>query len=91
MILKKIRVRRFRAISDGRIIEFSPGLNIIKGSDNESGKSSLRMAITKALFQDPNTSREDIIGLTSWGAEEPWEIELDFESETGAFRLVKSL
>ena len=91
MILKKIRVRRFRAINDGRIIEFSPGLNIIKGSDNESGKSSLRMAITKALFQDPNTSREDIVGLTSWGAEEPWEIELDFESDSGAFRLVKSM
>jgi len=91
VILNRIRVRRFRAINEGRIIEFSPGLNIIKGSDNESGKSSLRLAITKALFQDPNTSREDIVGLTSWGAEEPWEIELDFESETGAFRLVKSL
>ncbi len=91
MILNRIRVRRFRAINDGRIIEFSPGLNIIKGSDNESGKSSLRMAITKALFQDPNTSREDIVGLTSWGAEEPWEIELDFESDSSAFRLVKSL
>ena len=91
MILNRIRVRRFRAINEGRIIEFSPGLNIIKGSDNESGKSSLRLAITKALFQDPNTSREDVVGLTSWGAEEPWEIELDFESETGAFRLVKSL
>jgi len=91
MILNRIRVRRFRAINDGRIIEFSPGLNIIKGSDNEAGKSSLRMAITKALFQDPNTSREDIVGLTSWGAEEPWEIELDFESDSGAFRLVKSL
>jgi hypothetical protein len=91
VILNRIRVRRFRAISDGRIIEFSPGLNIIKGSDNEAGKSSLRMAITKALFQDPNTSREDVVGLTSWGAEEPWEIELDFESDSAAFRLVKSL
>jgi uncharacterized protein YhaN len=91
VILKRIRVRRFRAINDGRVIEFSPGLNIIKGSDNESGKSSLRMAITKALFQDPNTSREDVVGLTSWGAEEPWEIELDFEDDSGAFRLVKSL
>jgi DNA repair exonuclease SbcCD ATPase subunit len=91
VILNRIRVRRFRAINDGRIIEFSPGLNIIKGSDNESGKSSLRMAITKALFQDPNTNREDIVGLTSWGAEEPWEIELDFESDSSVFRLVKSL
>jgi len=91
VILNRIRVRRFRAINDGRIIEFSPGLNIIKGSDNEAGKSSLRMAITKALFQDTNTSREDVVGLTSWGAEEPWEIELDFESDSGVYRLVKSL
>jgi hypothetical protein len=91
VILIRIRVRRFRAINDGRVIEFSPGLNIIKGSDNEAGKSSLRMAITKALFQDPNTSREDVIGLTSWGADEPWEIELEFESDSVPFRLAKSL
>ncbi len=91
MIINRVRVRRFRAIREGRIIEFSAGLNIIKGSDNEAGKSSLRMAITKALFQDPNSSREDIVGLTSWGAEDPWELELDFESDSGPFRIVKSL
>ncbi|MDM7998895.1 MAG: AAA family ATPase [Dehalococcoidia bacterium] len=91
MILQRIRVRRFRAISDGRIIEFSPGLNIIKGSNNESGKSSLRMAITKGLFQDPDATREDVVGLTSWGAREPWEIELDFECEGGEYRVMRSL
>ncbi|MCK4384836.1 MAG: AAA family ATPase, partial [candidate division Zixibacteria bacterium] len=48
MILKRIRVKSFKAIKE-KNIEFSPGLNIIKGSDNEAGKSSLRQAILKAL------------------------------------------
>ncbi len=91
MIINRVRVRRFKAIREGRIIELSSGLNIIKGNDNEAGKSSLRMAITKALFQDPNSSREDIVGMTSWGAEEPWEIEIDFVGDSGPFRIVKSL
>ena len=91
MIFKRIQVKRLKAIREDRTIEFSPGLNIIKASDNEAGKSSLRMAITKALFQDPNTRREEVVGLTSWGANEPWEVELDIQTESGSYRITKSL
>lgn len=91
MIFKRIQVKRLKAIREDRTIEFSPGLNIIKAGDNEAGKSSLRMAITKALFQDPNTRREEVVGLTSWGANEPWEVELDIQTESGAYRITKSL
>ncbi len=90
MILQSIGVRRFRAIRD-RTINFSAGLNIIKGSDNEAGKSSLRMAIVKALYQDPTTSRAKVQGLTSWGVEEPWEIMLEFQADSESYRMVKSL
>ncbi|MCK4222162.1 MAG: AAA family ATPase, partial [Dehalococcoidia bacterium] len=90
MILQSIGVRRFRAIRD-RTINFSAGLNIIKGSDNEAGKSSLRMAIVKALYQDPTTSRAKVQGLTSWGVEEPWEIVLEFQADSESYRMVKSL
>ncbi len=80
MIIKRVSIKRFRAIKE-KTIDFFPGLNIIKGSDNEAGKSSLRIAITKALFQDPTTTQKDIESLTSWGTAEPWEVSLEFDVE----------
>ncbi len=91
MILTRIRVKGLKAIKQSRTIYFSPGLNIVKGSDNEAGKSSLRVAITKALFQDPTTTREDILGLTSWGTDEPWEVKLEFQADSESYRITKSL
>ena len=91
MILKKITVKRLKAIRQDKTISFSPELNIIKGSDNEAGKSSLRVAITKALFQDPTTSQKEILGLTSWGTDEPWEVALEFDSDSESYRISKSL
>ena len=91
MIFKNITVKGFRAIAQQKTIDFSSGLNIIKGEDNEAGKSSLRMAITKALFQDPTTSREDVRALTSWGIDDPWEIDIEFQEGLKFYRLHKSL
>jgi len=91
MILQRITVNRLKALKQEQSIDFSPGLNIIKGSDNEAGKSSLRIAITKALFQDPTTSREDVRALTSWGANEPWEVSLEFQADSESYRITKNL
>ncbi|MCD6599592.1 MAG: AAA family ATPase [Dehalococcoidia bacterium] len=91
MILKRITVKRLKAIRQDKTIDFSPELNIIKGSDNEAGKSSLRVAITKALFQDPTTSQKEVLGLTSWGTDEPWEVALEFDSGSESYRISKSL
>ncbi|MBI4187538.1 MAG: hypothetical protein HY530_08570 [Chloroflexi bacterium] len=91
MIIKRAGVKRLRAISKEREVAFFPGLNIIKGGDNEAGKSSLRIAITKALFQDPTTSQRDILALTSWGTDEPWEVALDFEVDGESYRITKNL
>lgn len=91
MILKSIVARRFRGIKKEESITFTPSLNIVKGSDNEAGKSSLRIAITKALFQDPTSTSDDVHKLTRWGSEEPWETELEFETKAGHYRLSKSL
>lgn len=89
MIIKRITVNRLRAIRE-KTIDFTPGLNIIKGSDNEAGKSSLRIAITKALFQDPTTTRRDVEALTSWGTDEPWEVTLEFDANGDSYRITKS-
>ncbi len=91
MILKSIMAIRFRGIKKEDLITFFPGLNIVKGSDNEAGKSSLRIAITKALFQDPTSTSEDVRKLTSWGTDEPWEIELEFQVNAAVYQLSKSL
>lgn len=91
MNLINITVKGLKAIRKKRTIHFTSGLNIIKGSDNEAGKSSLRLAITKALFQDPTTTNKEIIGLTSWGTDEPWEIELEFQADSKRYRIAKSL
>jgi len=90
MIIKRVTAKRFRALKQEKTIDFSPGLNIIKGRDNEAGKSSLRIAITKALFQDPATMRKDIQALTSWGTDEPWEVTLEFDAHADSYRITKS-
>ncbi|MBM3154358.1 MAG: hypothetical protein FJ008_03390 [Chloroflexi bacterium] len=91
MILRSIVARRFRGIKKETQIAFSSGLNVIKGEDNEAGKSSLRIAITKALFQDPTTTQKDIVELTSWGTDQLWEVELEFQIDSATYRIVKSL
>ncbi|MCK9406358.1 MAG: AAA family ATPase [Methanothrix sp.] len=91
MILTSVTVKGFRAISQERTVDFSSGLNIIRGDDNEAGKSSLRMAITMALYQDPTTSRDDVLALTSWGRADPWEVSIEFQAESKSYRLRKSL
>src|SRR5512137_175070 len=90
MIIKKITLKRFRAFREEKILDFAPGLNIIKGSNNEAGKSSLRVAITKALFQDPASKKKEAEALTSWGVDEPWEVTLEFSSNSDSYTLYKS-
>ena len=91
MILQRITVKRLKALKQDKTIDFAPGLNVVKGSDNEAGKSSLRIAITKALFQDPTTSREDVYALTSWGTDDPWEVSLEFQADSESYCITKSL
>ena len=91
MIIKKVQIKRLRAIKRAKDVNFHSGLNIIKGGDNEAGKSSLRLAITKALFQDPTTVQKEILALTSWGTDEPWEVTLEFEANGEPYRITKSL
>ena len=90
MILKKVILKRFKRLKD-KVVEFSPGLNIIKGSDNEIGKSTLRMAIVEGLYQDPSTRRQDVASLTTWGETANWRVELHFEVGAKDYILVKDL
>ena len=90
MILKKVILKRFKRLKD-KVVELSPGLNIIKGSDNEIGKSTLRMAIVEGLYQDPSTRKQDVASLTTWGETRNWRVELHFEVGGKDYTLIKDL
>ncbi len=87
MILKRIALRDFRRFANFET-SFAPGLNVILGN-NEEGKSTLREAITLALFQDPRTTRGEVLGLKRWGASEQFAIDLEFEADGRTYLLIK--
>ncbi|TAK28662.1 MAG: hypothetical protein EPO21_22495 [Chloroflexota bacterium] len=87
MILRRLAVRDFRRFPSFEAC-FVPGLNVILGN-NEEGKSTLREAISLALFVDPKTNSKEILGLKRWGAAEQFAIELDFEEGGESYLLTK--
>ncbi len=88
MILRRLHLRRFLGLQDAAF-EFARGINIIVGP-NEAGKSTLRAAIRTALYSNAATTsalkRDE---FTSWGAEEPPELVLEFEVNGRIFTLTK--
>jgi len=64
VILKRISVRRFRALEE-LDVDFSPGLNVVRGP-NEAGKSTLQAAIVAALFADPGSRSRATEAMRPW-------------------------
>lgn len=87
MNITKLEIQRFRKFSQ-RSFEFSPGLNIVKGP-NEQGKSTLVSAIIAALFFDSKKSNKAIKDNQSWGEDRLYSLLLEFESQDEQFVLQK--
>ncbi|MHB9089987.1 MAG: AAA family ATPase, partial [Chloroflexota bacterium] len=87
MILRRLALRDFRRFAAYETA-FASGLNVVLG-DNEAGKSTLREAITAALFYDPKTSNKVVQGLRRWGAAEQFCVELEYEADGEVFLLTK--
>jgi len=89
VILHRLVLRRFLGLPDASF-DFRPGLNVIVGP-NEAGKSTLRVAIRTALYENPATtsarSREQ---FRTWGVDEPPELHLEFELNGRRFTLTKN-
>lgn len=81
MVLTRLEIRRFKCLRD-RVLEFKPGLNIIRGP-NESGKSTLRAALMAVFFANPTSQSETVDRWTSWGQTERCELKLDFIDRRG--------
>lgn len=87
MILRRLAVRDFRRFERFEV-GFAPGLNVVVGT-NEAGKSTLREAITLALFQDPKTTDRKVLGLRRWRASSQFAVELEFEADGRSYLLAK--
>ena len=75
MIIRRIRVRQFRKLTD-QVLECVPGLNVLRGR-NDAGKSTLHLAFSAALY--PSKPKE-VTSYGPWGEGQPGEITLEFEA-----------
>ncbi len=94
MRLERLHLQRFGRFEDHEF-EFGDGLNVIVGP-NESGKSTLREAIVRLLFDATavDTNARRVLRYTTWGhdqdfalsgsfttGEDRWEIAKDFDRD----------
>ncbi|HEX4835092.1 MAG TPA: AAA family ATPase [bacterium] len=84
MIIRRIRVRQFRKLTD-QVLECVPGLNVLRGR-NDAGKSTLHLAFSAALY--PSKPKE-VSSYGPWGEGQPGEITLEFEADGQEWRLHK--
>ena len=82
MIIERIRVYGFRTLNrevtvPGEDENFSRNINIIAG-ENEVGKSSLMLALVRALFDDHDTGGQQIERIRPWGTSVSPEVTVEF-------------
>jgi len=88
MLLKNIKLKNFKRLRDFPV-QFSPGINVIKGSLNETGKSTLLEGIVAALFYNPRSTARKLEDYISWGSNKRYQTSLEFEEEGNTYLLEK--
>jgi DNA repair exonuclease SbcCD ATPase subunit len=92
MKLKRIELRnfkRFRFSDSAAPFTFSPGINVVKGPLNETGKSTLLKGIVAALFYDVKSVKEEVKDCLSWGPDRRCETLVEFEEKGKTYSLHK--
>jgi DNA repair exonuclease SbcCD ATPase subunit len=92
MKLKRIELRnfkRFRFSDSAAPFTFSPGINVVKGPLNETGKSTLLEGIVAALFYDVKSVKEEVKDCVSWGSDRQYETLVEFEEKGKTYSLHK--
>jgi DNA repair exonuclease SbcCD ATPase subunit len=90
MLLNKVELRNFKRFANFSA-QFSPGINVVKGPLNETGKSSLLEGIIVALFHNPKSIASRLEDYASWGStkNKKFETSLEFEEKGGRYLLQK--
>ena len=88
MRLTRIELKNFRRFVDFQA-QFSPGINVVKGPLNETGKSTLLEGIIVALFHSPKSTAKELEGYSSWGSRRQFRTTLEFEEKGNRYLLEK--
>ena len=88
MRLKRIELKNFKRLVDFPA-QFSPGINVVKGSLNEVGKSTLLEGIIVALFHNPKSTAKELKDYASWGSTKQFRTSLEFEERGNKYLLEK--
>jgi len=88
MLLNKVELRNFKRFANFPA-QFSPGINVVKGPLNETGKSSLLEGIIVALFHNPKSTARRLEDYASWGSTKRFETNLEFEERGNRYSLKK--
>lgn len=88
MLLNKVELRNFKRFANFPA-QFSPGINVVKGPLNETGKSTLLEGIIVALFSDPKSTARRLKDYASWGSTKRFETSLEFEEKGNRYSLNK--
>ena len=87
MLISQIILRDFGKFENFKV-EFTPGLNIIKGP-NEGGKSTIAGALAAALFADPAADEDSIAKAARWGENRAPVLEAMLDVDGDIFKLTK--
>ncbi len=87
MQILELRVVNFRRFDDVEL-SFAEGMNLVRGP-NESGKSTLVLALMAGLFVRPQTDTALAKSYMRWGNDETPLVEIHFSHDGSRFHLVK--
>ncbi|MCL5986086.1 MAG: SMC family ATPase [Actinobacteria bacterium] len=87
MKIKRIQVKNFKGLRDFEC-EFDSGLNVVFGP-NESGKSTLQIAILSALFRDAASTSKEIENWASWKSWSKPVVEAELEIDSKTFKITR--
>lgn len=88
MLLKKIKVENFKKFRELER-EFVPGINVVRGMQNEMGKSTLLQGIVTALFENPRSTRKELESYNTWGSVRKCKTVIDFDAQGMKYILEK--
>ncbi len=91
MYLKKVVLDKFKKHNHLEI-EFVPGINVIKGRQNEAGKSTLLDGIIAAFFSRPDSTSKELDQYIAWdsGSVRDYMTTVEFVQGDDSYRLEKN-